>query len=142
MSLVDQLMFHAWDATGMIEKIIKRWKPGKLKNEKAYEKSLYDFLHAKLDDIQVTKQSAKGRIRADIVVGDKVIVEIKNNLDSTAKYQRLVGQLTEYKSWNGEVIIVLCGKTDRNLRKELDSFLKDFKAGSFSDAEVRVIQKK
>lgn len=99
-------------------------------------------MHDKLDDIQVTKQYAKGRIRADIVVGDKVIIELKNNLDSTGKYQRLIGQLNEYKAWDGDTIIVLCGKTDKNLRKELDRFLGDTNSDNFGPHEpFRVIQK-
>ena len=123
MSLLKKLEFHAWDSTGMIEKIIKRWKPGSLKNENQYEKSLYGLLHDSLGDIQVTKQYAKGRIRADIVVGEKVIIELKNNLDSTGKLQRLIGQLTEYNAWDGEIIVVLCGTTEKNLRKELNKFI-------------------
>ena len=109
MSLFEKLQFHAWDATGMIEELVRKWRPRGCATEKDYEKSLYEYLHKKLEAIQVTKQFAKGRIRADIVVGDRVIVELKNNLDSTAKYQRLVGQIAEYKEWPGEIIVVLCG---------------------------------
>ena len=65
-------------------------------------------------------------------------MELKNNLDSTAKYQILVGQIAEYKEWPGEIIVVLCGGTDRNLRKKLDEYLK---GSSFDLDEVRVVQK-
>jgi hypothetical protein len=125
MSLLEKFQFHMWDASGMVQKLVKEWKPRGCTTEQHFEKSLYDHLHDNLESIQVTKQYARGRIRADIVVGEKVIIELKNNLDATGKYQRLVGQLAEYKEWDGPIIVILCGGTDRNLRKQLDKFLKD-----------------
>jgi hypothetical protein len=124
MSIIEKAKF-AWDSKGVVNKLIDEWNPGKLKTEQQYEKSLYDHLHDNFGTIQVTKQYAKGRVRADIVVGDTVIIEIKNNLDSTGKYQRLIGQLAEYKGWEGSIIILLCGKTDVNLGKQLAKYLKD-----------------
>ena len=97
MSLLDKLKCHTGNDVGAVGSIIKRWKPTKCKTEKDYEKSLYAFLHEQLGGTQITKQYAKGRIRADLVIADRVIVELKNNLDSTAKYQRLIGQLTQYR---------------------------------------------
>jgi hypothetical protein len=120
MSIVDKLKFHAWDDVGAVASIIKKWQPKECKTEKDYERSLYTFLHERFGDVQITKQYAKGRIRADLVIADRVILELKNNLDSTAKYQRLVGQLSEYKDWDGRIIILLTGQTDPNLRKQLE----------------------
>ena len=124
MGFLEKLRFDCWDDPDMVASLIKKWKPIDCKTEKGYEKSLYNYLHDKLKDIQVTKQFAKGRIRADLVVGDKVIIELKNNLDSTSKYQRLIGQISEYKEWDGFIILVLTGNRDKNLRKELDIYLK------------------
>jgi len=101
MGFLQKIRFNFFDAGEMIVHYIEKWRPRKCKTEKEYEKSLYTFLHKQLEDIQVTKQFAKGRIRADLVVGDKVIVELKNNLNTTAKYQKLIGQITEYKKWDG-----------------------------------------
>ena len=58
-------------------------------------------------------------------VEEKVILELKNNLDATAKYQRLIGQLMSYENWGGSVFVVLCRTTDRNLLKELKSHIED-----------------
>jgi hypothetical protein len=77
--------------------LIGKWKPRSCKSEKDYENSLYEFLHKELGDTQITKQYARGRIRADIVISEKVIIELKTNLDSTGKYQRLIGQLAAYE---------------------------------------------
>jgi hypothetical protein len=107
----------------MITSLIEEWKPVDCGTEKAYEKSLYVFFHEKLADIQVTKQYARGRIRADLVVGDKIIIELKHNLNTTGKYQRLIGQISEYKGWDGQILILLTGDTDPNLRKQFRDYL-------------------
>ncbi len=124
MGFFEKLEFYFWDATGMVEDIVKDWKPVNCTTEKAYEKSLYAFFHKRLEDIQITKQYAKGRIHADLVVGDRVIIELKNNLNTTAKYQRLIGQLSEYKEWEGEIVLILTGETDPNIRKQLNKYIE------------------
>lgn len=122
---IEKLRFEFWDGTDMVVSLIKDWTPeDNCKTEKSFEKSLYNHLHDNLKEIQVTKQYSKGRIRADLVVGEKVIIEIKNNLDTTSKYQRLIGQIAEYKEWDGKIIILLIGHTEKNLRKELDRYLQ------------------
>lgn len=141
MGILEKIKF-GWDSIGMIESLVKKWKPKDCKTEKSYEKSLYDFLHKNLYDIQVTKQYARGRIRADLVVGDSVIIEIKNNLDSTSKYQRLIGQLQEYKEWDGDIIILLIGETDKNLLKQLNKYIEQegFDEGMYGQS-VTIIKK-
>jgi len=124
-NLIDNIKFKYWNPVDVAKEKIITWKPGSLKSEKDYEKSLYNYLHKNLDKLQVTKQYAKGRIKADIVIQDKVIIELKNNLNSTAKYQRLIGQLIEYKNWEGNVIILLTGGTDLNLKKDLQKFIDE-----------------
>jgi hypothetical protein len=123
MAFFEKLKF-ALDKVGMVSGLLQKWTPRRCKTEKDYENSLYDFLHRELEGIQVTKQFAKGRIRADLVIGERVIVELKDNLDTTAKYQRLIGQLEEYQNWDGPVVIVLTGTTDPNLRKGLTAYVK------------------
>jgi len=85
---------------------------------------LNSFLHKELEDHQITKQYGIGRSRADLVIDDRLIIEIKYNLNTSAKYQRLLGQLAEYKEWDGRVVLLLVGKTDPNLRKQLTSYLE------------------
>ncbi len=143
MGLFDKVKFHVGDSVKFVISKIENWKPRNCKTEKDYENSLYKFLHEELDDFQITKQYAKGRIRADLVIGDRVIVELKYNLNTTGKYQRLIGQLAEYKDWDGRTILLLTGETDINLRKQIDIYLK--KEGLSEDlldeAKVTVFQK-
>jgi hypothetical protein len=142
MGLLDKLKFQVWDKTGAIVTLLEAWKPKGCSTEGDFEKSLYVFLHSELGDIQVSKQYARGRIRADLMIGDRVILELKHNLDSTAKYHRLVGQLADYKEWKGQIVVLLTGKTDPNLRKQLDSYLKkEGLAEDILEDKVTVYQK-
>src|SRR6266480_7653015 len=106
MTFLDKAKFQMWNPLTAVVALIERWTQHDCKTEKDFEKSLYEFLHRELGGVQVTKQFANGRIRADLVVADKVIVELKVNLDSTAKYHRLIGQLEEYRAWKGNIVIV------------------------------------
>jgi hypothetical protein len=142
LNFIDKFKFR-WDPVKFITSKLKEWKPKKYSTEKEYENSLYTFLHDEMGDLQVTKQYAKGRIRADIVIADKVIIELKHNLNTTAKYQRLIGQLNEYKDWEGQVIILLTGDPDRNLLKQLDAYIKKegFGEDILGEAKFIVYQK-
>lgn len=124
MGVVDRLKFHAWDSVSAVADLIEKWRPRRCKTEKDYENSLYEYLHRELGGVQVTKQFAKGRIRADLAVAERVIIEIKHNLNATAKYQHLIGQLEDYQNWDGYVVIVLIGKADPNLRKQLGEYVR------------------
>lgn len=124
MGQLEKLKFKFWDPSGTTEKLINNWKPKKHNSEKDYEKSLYNFLDQHLDSIQITKQYARGRSKVDLSVGEKVFIELKYNLNSNSKYQRLIGQLVEYRKWNSPFIIILTGETDSNLFKQLVEFIE------------------
>lgn len=123
MGLLDKLKFHLWDDVGTVTAALERWRPRKCTSEKDYERSLYEYLHKTFPDLQITKQFSRGRVKADLAVENRVIVEIKYNLDSTSKYQRLLGQIADYKEWDGKCIILLAGETEPNLLKELRRYL-------------------
>jgi len=142
MGFLQKLRFQFLDPDDMVWSAIKRWRPRGCETERQYEKSLYDFLHREFPDIQVTKQFASGRIRADIVVGGKIIIEMKNNLDTTGKYQRLMGQLMAYEEWDGQVFVILTGKTDPNLRKQLNDHAKHTGDDDFDGREKIIVMEK
>lgn len=121
----DALKWYLGDKSRFCISKINKWHPRKCKTEKDYEKSLYGYLHKTLPkSVQVTSQHGKGRIHADIVVGDTVLIELKHNLNTTSKLQRLMGQLIGYKEWKKEILVLLIGKTEPNIRKELNRFIK------------------
>lgn len=146
-SAADIFKFRFWDAGDAIESLIERWVPGPgCEAEKDYEASLYAFLNTELGELQVTRRYSRGRSEADIVVADKVIIELKTDLDSTSEFQRLVGQLTEYQDWNMAVIVVLTGQTDANLGKELRARMKKLEGMKYflmtmNETLFRVVEK-
>ncbi len=140
MTLGEKFEFHCWNAAGVVSGLLEKWKPKACKSEKDFELSLYDYLHSQLKAIQVVKQYAQGRIRADIVIGDKVLIELKYNLASTAAYHRLIGQLTSYKEWKGPIFLVLCGKTEPSILKELHKFASSFNGG-WAGPELKILTK-
>jgi hypothetical protein len=125
MAWLDKVKFKFWDDVEAITSLLERWAPRKCKTEKDYENSLFRFLNENLGDVQITKQYAQGRIKADLLVGKSVIVELKNDLNTTPKYTRLVGQLIQYRDWEGRIVVLLTGDTDVNLRKDLDRFVAE-----------------
>jgi len=132
----------AWDSLAMMTTLLEKWRPRNCETEKDYENNLCAFLRRELPDFRVTPQYAQGRFRADLQVGENMVIEIKHNLNTTAKYQRLVGQVTSYGEWKGKVVLLLMGKADPDLKGELIRHLKKLEliGGLYGD-KVAVVEK-
>ena len=108
------------DPLGHVARLVKEWNPRKCRTEKDYERSLVRHLKAKLPKQDIVPQFGSGRARGDIVVGGKVLIEIKVNFNTTDKLNRLIGQLEGYETeWKKPVVVVLCGQTDIQLGNQL-----------------------
>lgn len=119
MGFMSKMAFK-FDPMGKVKGIIKEWKPRKCKTEKDYEVSLFKCLEKKLPDIDVIRQFGIGRVKADISVGREIYIEIKNNLNSISKLQRLIGQLVLYEREKiNNLIILVCGQVDKNIMSQL-----------------------
>jgi len=97
---------------------VESWRPRNCNTEIEYRNSLYN----KLEDafpVPPTKEYGHGRVKADIAFETKVGIELKMNLTSPAKLQRLKGQLDDYARTFGKTIVVLVGKHDRDLVRDL-----------------------
>jgi hypothetical protein len=128
MAFFDKVKFKLWDGADAVVGLINQWEPKNCKTEKDYEKSLVKFIRAELPDIEVTPQFSFGRTKADLVIGRKVIIEIKTNLSNTGSCQRLVGQLHDYSEWEGKVIVLLTGTTCPDLKMKINKAIKDINA--------------
>ena len=122
MATLDKIRFNMWDSLGTVVTLINRWSPRKCNTEKDYEQSFLRFLNKEIPDIKITPQYALGRAKADLLIGNKIIVEIKKDLITTSKYNRLIGQLTRYKEWDRQIIVLLVGKTAPDLKLDLERF--------------------
>jgi len=107
---------------GRVCEVIESWRPRGCKTEKDYERSLVKKLQNELVNQNIQQQYGSARQRFDIMVHDKVPIEIKKDLNSTAKLQRAKGQLDGYlKDWEG-VILVLCGDVSGDLFNDLKKY--------------------
>jgi hypothetical protein len=95
---------------------INSWKPGsKLARETQYRDDLISHFRNELNKPSPYQfwpgknykiQKEKGRSLADIGINDKVGIELKYNMDSKAKADRLFGQIESYsKSYRARVPI-------------------------------------
>jgi hypothetical protein len=101
-------------------KLIDDWRPRGCKTEKDLERSLHRRLEKNLENADIIMQYAVGRVKGDIVVDHEILIELKDKLKSTGELQRLLGQLDIYDArWKGNVIVVVCGDSQRDLVKTL-----------------------
>lgn len=112
-------------------KQIDAWHPRGCKTEKDLEISLHRHLEKSFPDMDVQKQYASGRVKGDICVGHKVLIELKYGMKSTAQVQRLLGQLDIYKEqWKNEVIVIVCGDSERDLIRQVTAKVEALKPQS------------
>jgi len=126
---------------GTVEKIVINWNPKGCRTEKDFESSLVSTLEKELPDKRIQRQYGSGRQRVDIVIDDKIPIEIKKDLKTTAIYQRLIGQLEEYlKKWDN-LILVLTGDIDQDLFISLKTHCNE-KTDVWGEEKISIITKK
>ncbi len=131
-----------WSPKDAVAKIIKEWSATGCTSEKECEDSLYALLHERFPEIQIIRQYGRGRSRVDLMVAEKVMIELKYTLTSTSEYQRLVGQLIEYKDWHKDILLVLVGDTERSILKQLERTIEtEFSGFTLLDNTIEIIQK-
>jgi len=141
MKLIESIDYFL-NPLSFVANLINAWNVSGCSSEKECENSLYTFLHEKLPDIQVVQQYGRGRSQVDLMIDDKVMVELKYMLESTSEFQRLVGQLIDYKTWDKQIIIVLVGATEPSLLKQLRSIVKrEFSGLGFFEEDVLILEK-
>ena len=119
-----------------VMKLIDAWHPRACKTEKDLERSLHKHLEKHLPDVDVQMQYASGRVKGDICVDHRVLIELKDSLKSTGQLQRLMGQLDLYASqWKKEVIVVICGDSQRDLVKVVTAKVESLKTEGFFEEQ-------
>ena len=104
------MMFFFSDPVEDVRRVLRIWSPKGCQTEKDYEESLANELKTEMKNTEIIQQYGSGRQRVDIVVDQKVAIEIKNDMTSTAAIHRAIGQLEGMKKWD-KVFLVLCGET-------------------------------
>lgn len=97
---------------------MKNWNPGKCYYEYEFQDKLYRHLKNSLPDSEVEMEfpigdkEHKNKRRADIVVDETILIEMKRGGISSGEEDRAKGQISEYAEiWRnrGPVILLLCG---------------------------------
>lgn len=132
------LKFKYWDYTNTALDLIKNWEPRDCKTHKQYQNSLCQYLTQRLKKVKVIKEYGDGRLRGDIALDRKLMVEIKVNFDATAEFQRTVGQIEGYLENDWSVIVVVCGRRDKNLVSQLKKKYEDL---FMWEANLQIVEK-
>ena len=129
---MNEWKFKYWGAPGNIQQMFEDWSPLKGDNEIHYKKELYKYFRKKFRKANIQKEFEQGKIRADFIIDNEIVVKVLYNLQKTSDYQKAMSKILDYRGWLGKVVIVLLGKTEpklsMNLKKDVDSLnIKLFK---------------
>ena len=126
-------MFSFWDKFSTICNLIYKWSPKKrYRSEKGYRKDLKEYLSkVRLGNILTGYSSLnitceQGRTRPDLLIDDKIAVELKMNLRSKTQVDRLIGQISHYVYKGYDVIVVLVGKTKEDKKRDIIRAINSF----------------
>ncbi len=132
---------------GIID-LIEEWNPPKFSNEKDYQKNLYEYLSDLQDEGKIREErrilKERGVNRADIVIDDRIAIELKKDLRHQPSVDRCVAQIKRMKNEYDFVIVVMVGENNSRqhitlLKHELREFLQG--DGIFgNEKSIRVLQ--
>ncbi|MFH1373836.1 MAG: hypothetical protein ABII79_08585 [bacterium] len=121
---MNEWKFKYSSAPGNVHKLFEVWSPAKGNDENHYKKELYKYLRAKFRGSKVQKEYEQENVRADFAIDNEILVRVVYNLQKTSDYQKLIRQILEYRTWMGKVLILLIGKTEpkmsKNIKVEID----------------------
>ena len=135
--------------------IIKNWTPEKqYSDEKGYHDDLIDVIREEINQVNntifgrqnrvsVTKEN--GRSLCDIGINREIGIELKKDLNSKSKVDRLVGQIQGFKKDYQDLIIVLVGKTDKEslegIKDRISDLTRNSGFGFNKEPRIRIIEK-
>jgi len=134
--LLRNLWFDFMDPVETVCNLIYKWQPADTSSEIKIEESLYEYLTKQLKWYDVRRQFRHDRIIADILINEKLAIEIKLNLTKTTDFRRLIGQLDCYANWGVRMIVLLVGQVDTDLMRRVEDRLqKDWE----DEYEARIV---
>jgi hypothetical protein len=113
----------------VVRRLIDEWQPSAFGlSEKEYEQELYSWFVGKLRDVPIIAQYGIAKGKADIVIQDCHVIELKLGFTDVCELDRCLGQLERYRlKWvdpeRGPVYLILVGESDPELRDVLYQWL-------------------
>jgi hypothetical protein len=135
-----------------IKRLMQAWRPAPVAaSEKDYEQHLFEWLATQLPDVPLVAQYGIAKGKADIVIQDSHVIELKLGLTDVLEFDRCVGQLERYRQkWvckdRGPVYLVVVGESDSEFRDMLDIWIAHANANtslpSFWGGAFHLIEKR
>ena len=126
------------DHTGFLETeseilngILAKWQPRAFDlDEKDHEADLFAALRLALPDVPMTTQHGLAKGRADIVIEDSHVIELKLAFTDCNEFDRCIGQMERYyqrcvKKDRGPFYLIVVGDSDPDLRDILHLWFEE-----------------
>jgi hypothetical protein len=113
------------DGNDVVRRLLDEWQPSAPNlAEREYEQELYRWLTTKLADVPIIAQYGIAKGKADIVIEDRHVIELKLGFSDVCELDRCLGQLERYRlKWvdpsRGPVYLVIVGSSDPEFRDVL-----------------------
>ncbi len=142
------------DHTGLLETesellnaILANWQPKAFDlDEKDHEGDMFATLRRALPDVPMTTQHGLAKGRADIVIEDSHVIEVKLGLTDVLEFDRCIGQMERYyqrwvKKDRGPFHLVVVGESDPDLRDMLHVWFEEANARFLTWSPFHLIEK-
>ena len=137
------------DPSDCVLRLLLEWQPSAAGlSEKAYEQELQTWLNSKLADVPIVAQYGIAKGKADLVIEDSYIVELKLAFtdETLTEFDRCVGQLERYRQkWvdneRGKVYLVIVGKSDSEFRHMIHKAIERFNQPYFLSNYFHLVEK-
>ena|SRR5579883_2459452 len=142
------------DHTGLLETdsqllgcILANWRPRAFTlDERTHEQDLFAALRLALPDVPMTTQHGLAKGRADIVIEDAHVIELKLGFKDCNEFDRCIGQMERYyqrwvKKDRGPFYLIVVGESDADLRDMLHVWFEEANGRFFSRSPFHLIEK-
>jgi hypothetical protein len=122
--IADYTGFFETDSD-LIAGALNSWTPAAFDvDERSQEADLYAFLRGKFPDVAMATQHGLAKGRADIVIEDSHVIELKLGFQDVNEFDCCIGQLERYyqrwvKKDRGPVYLVVAGEPEPDFRDTL-----------------------
>jgi len=129
--------------------LVNKWNPKKkYLKESDYRDDLLNYLRDNINrpdplglygTHSIRKES--GRHLADIGIDGQIGIELKINLDTKSKADRLYGQIDDYLKGYSKVIVVLCGDSSEEQLDYIKEKVRKMPKDLFASKQIEIILK-
>lgn len=100
--------------------LVKQWRPTACETEREYQESLHQYLLGQFsEDVLVQKEYGTEKRQIDIVVDQRYGVEMKADISSGGRMDRVDDQVDAVKKHLSGGLLVLCGSVTEEARRRL-----------------------